>query len=141
MFLKKVLIFIRLLEKHTYETYDPLGIIFLNSLRLVFSHLRKNKFRHNFADTLNASCSCSLETKGTEHPFLRFQNNLSLRTTLMNDLNSINTAIVSLNQNDLLIVILYGDKSFRKETNCKILIASVKFVEDNNVLKNLSFNV
>ena len=141
MFLKKVLIFIRLLEKHTYEIYDPLGIILLNSLRLGFSHLRKNKFRHNFADTLNASCSCSLEAEGTEYPFLRYQNNLSLRTTLMNGLNSINTAIVSLNQNDLLIVILYGDKSFNKETNCKILITSVKFVRDNNVLKNFSFNV
>ena len=34
----------------------------------------------------------------------------------MNDLNIINTAIASLNPIDLLRVILYGDKSFNKET-------------------------
>ena len=53
-----------------------------------------------------------LETEDTEHYFLHCQNNLSLCTALMNDLNSINTAIASLNPNDPLRVILYGDKSF-----------------------------
>ena len=48
----------------------------------------------------------------------------------MNDLNNINTAIASLNPNDLLRVILHGDKSFKKETNCKILTASIKFIKD-----------
>ena len=64
-----------------------------------------------------------------EHYFLHCQNNLSFRTTLMNDLNNINTAIASLNSNDLLRVILYGDESFNKETNCKILTASTKRFE------------
>ena len=48
----------------------------------------------------------------------------------MNYLNNITTAIASLNPNDLLRVILYGDKSFNKETNYKILTASIKFVKD-----------
>ena len=48
----------------------------------------------------------------------------------MNDLNNINTAIALLNPNDFLRVILYGDKSFNRETNCKILTASIKFIED-----------
>ena len=48
----------------------------------------------------------------------------------MNDLNNINSVIVSLHPNDLLRVILYGDKSFNKETNCKILTASIKFMKD-----------
>ena len=56
--------------------------------------------------------------------------NLSFRTTLMNDFNNINTAIASLNPNDLLRVILCGDESFNKETNCKILTASLKFRKD-----------
>ena len=34
----------------------------------------------------------------------------------MNDLNDINTAIASLNVNDLRRVIIYGDESFNKET-------------------------
>ena len=48
----------------------------------------------------------------------------------MNDLNNINTAIASLNSNDLLRGILYGDESFNKETNYKILTASIKFIKD-----------
>ena len=48
----------------------------------------------------------------------------------MNDLNYINTAIASLNSNDLLRVILYSDEMFNKETNCKILTAHIKFIKD-----------
>ena len=48
----------------------------------------------------------------------------------MNDLNNINTAITSLNSNSLHRVILYGDESFNKETNCKILTASTKLIKD-----------
>ena len=39
----------------------------------------------------------------------------------MNDLKNINTAIAPLNPNYLLRENLYGDKSFKKETNRKIL--------------------
>ena len=45
-------------------------------------------------------------------------------------MNDINTAISSFNSNDLLRVILYGDESFNKETNCKILTACMKFIKD-----------
>ena len=48
----------------------------------------------------------------------------------MNDLNNINTAIASLNPKSLLRVILYEDKNFNKETDCKILTASIKFMKD-----------
>ena len=130
MFRKKLLAFIRPLGNDTYGIYDPLGIRLLNRLRLGFSHLREHKFRHNFADTLNPLCSCSLETEDTEHYLLRCQNNLSFRTTLMNGLNNINTAIASLNSSDLLRVIFYGDESFNKETNCKILTVSLKVIKD-----------
>ena len=46
----------------------------------------------------------------------------------MNDLNNVDTTIASFNSNDLLRVVLYGDESFNKETNCKILTASIKFI-------------
>ena len=48
----------------------------------------------------------------------------------MNNLNNINTVIGSSNSNDLLRVIRYSDESFNKETNCKILAASIKFIKD-----------
>ena len=92
MFRKKLLTFIRPLENDTYGIYDPIGVRLLNKLRLGFSHLREHNFKHNLTDTLIPLCLCSLED--TEHWFLRFQNNISFRTTLMNDLNDINTAIL-----------------------------------------------
>ena len=113
-FRKKLLNFIRPVENDTYGIYDPFGVRLLNRLRLGFSHLREHKFRRNFADILNPLCSCSLETEDKKHYFPRCQNNLSFRTALMNDLNNINTAIASLNPNDLLGVILYRGKSFNK---------------------------
>ena len=48
----------------------------------------------------------------------------------MNDLNNINTAIASLNFNDLLRVISYDDESFNNKANRKTLTASIKFIED-----------
>ena len=110
--------------------FDSLGVRLLNRLRLGFIYSREKKFRCNFTDTLNPLCSCYLETEDTEHYFLRCQNNLSLHATLMNDLNNINTAIDYLNPSDLLRVILYGDKNFNKETNSKIITASIKFMKD-----------
>ena len=57
------------------------------------------------------------------------QNNLSARTTLMNELNNISNAINSLNSTDLIRVILYGDKNFDNVTNFKIITATIKFIK------------
>ena len=62
-----------------------------------------------------------LGTEDTEHYFCK---------TPMNNLNYINTAIASLNPNDLLIVIVYRLKGFNKKTNCKILTAIINFIKD-----------
>ena len=115
MFRKKLLTFIKPLEKDSCGIYDPLGVRSIKRLRLSLSHLREHKFRHNFVDTLSLLCSCSIETEDTEHYFLRWQNNLSVRTTLMNDLNNINTSTGSLNSNYFLRMILYGKKSLTKK--------------------------
>ena len=70
-FRKMLLNFTRPIGNSTYKIYDPLGIKLLTRLRLGFSHLSEHKFRHNFADSLNPLCSCSLETESTLHFFLR----------------------------------------------------------------------
>ena len=57
----------------------------------------------------------------------------------MSDLNNVNAAIASLNPNDFLRVILYGDKNFNKETNYKILTASIKFIKDTQYFEKSLF--
>ena len=134
MFRKKPLAFIRPVGNSMYGIYDPFGVKLINRLRLGFSHLREHKFRHTFTfsislDTVNPLCSYTLETENTEHFFLRCQNNLSARTTLMNELNNISNAINSLNSTDLIRVILYGDKNFDNVTYFKIITATIKFIK------------
>ena len=67
------------------KSYDPLGIILLIGLRFGFSHLSEQKFRHNFADSLNPLYSCSLETESTFHFFLRCQDYTTLCRGLIYD--------------------------------------------------------
>ena len=124
-----------------YGIYDPFGVKLINRSRLGFSHLREHKFRHNFADTVNPLSSCPFETENTEHFFLRYQNNLSARKTLMNELNNISNAINSLNSTDLIRVILYGNKHFDNVTNFKITTATSSLLKPRNVLKKLSFKL
>ena len=82
---KRVLPFITSVGNSMYTIYHPFGVRLINRLWLGFSHLRKHKFRHYFADTVNPLCSCTLETENTEHFFLCCQNNLSTRTNLLNE--------------------------------------------------------
>ena len=116
-FPKQLPSFIKPMENKTFSIYDPLGIKLLNRLRVDFSHLNEHKFRHNFADTLNPLCSCSLETETTAHFFLscRYYNNI--RITLKNELNDIDNSITSRQPNELLRIILYGDCKFKNNVN------------------------
>ena len=53
-----------------FSIYHTTGAKLLVRLRLDFTHLRKHKFRHNFHDTLNSLCSCSLEPETTSYYLL-----------------------------------------------------------------------
>ena len=112
-FRKKLLSFTKPTENKTFSIYDPLGIKLFNRLRVDFSHLNEHKFRHNFADTLNPLCSCSLETESTIHFFLRCRYYNNIRMTLMNELNDIDNSITSRQPNELLRIILYCDCKFK----------------------------
>ena len=48
----------------------------------------------------------------------------------MTDLKNINDAIMSLNERDLLHVMLYGSKKFDNNMNMSILTATIKFIKD-----------
>ena len=99
-------------------------------MTLGFSHLSEHKFRHNFGDSLNLLCSCSLETESTLHFFLHCHNYTTLRRALMSNFKIINDAIMSLNESDLLHVTLYGSKNFDNNMNISIITATIKFIKD-----------
>ena len=120
------------MENKTSSIYNPLRIKLLNRLRVDFSHLNEHKFRHNFADTLNPLCSCSLETESTAHFFLRPRYYNYIRITLMNELNDIDNSITLRQPNELLRIILYGDCKFKDNVIKRILIATIQFIKNSN---------
>ena len=138
-FRKMLLNFTRPIGNSTCKIYDPLGIKLRARLRLGFSHLSQHKFRHNFADSLNPLCHCSLEIECALHFFPRCQNYTTLRRALMTDLKNINDAIMSLNESDLLHVMLYGSKKFDNNMNISILTATIKFIKDTERFDQLLF--
>ena len=60
---------IRAVEMKPYHINNSVGIKLLTRLRLSFSLLHENRFRHNFKNTLNFLCSCSTEPATTTHFF------------------------------------------------------------------------
>ena len=131
-FRKKLLSFIKPIENKTFSIYDPLGIKLLNRLRVDFSHLNEHKFRHNFDDTLNPLCSCSLETESMTHFFLHCRYYSNIHITLVNELNDIDNSITSRQTNELLRIILYSDCKFKDDVNKQILIATIQFIKNSN---------
>ena len=70
LFKKGLLAFIRPKPRPVFNIIDSHGLKLLTRLRVNLSHLREHKFRHNFLDTINPLCSCSLETESTDHYLL-----------------------------------------------------------------------
>ena len=57
-FKNAILKFLRPNANPVFSVSDNMGVVYLNRLRVGFSHLREHKFNHNFADTLDPFCSC-----------------------------------------------------------------------------------
>ena len=120
--------FIRTIPNSVFNVVDVYGIKLLTRLRVGLSHLRERKFRHNFQDTINPLCSCSLEIESTSHFFLRCQNFITPRTNLMNELCKLDSNILNLDEISLTKLLLYGDSKYENKVNKKVLLASINFV-------------
>ena len=130
IFRKNLLKLIRPSPNSLYGIHDPLGVKLLTRIRLGLSHLREHKFRHNFQDTVNPLCTCSLEIEDTNHFFLRCQNFSISRTTLLDELNIIEPSLILLNQNEFVKSILFGNPSFSSESNRKILECTINYLKN-----------
>ena len=120
--------FIRPSPNSLFNVSDSLGIKLLTGLRLDLSHLREHKFNHNFQDTINPLCSCSLESESTAHFFLHCQNFTDLRKCLMNELIQIDLCILTLDDKSFMKLLLYGDGRYDSKTNKSIILASINFM-------------
>ena len=67
IFKKSILKFIRPSPNRVYNCHNPKGIKLLTRLSVGLSHLREQKFKHSFQDTLNPICNCSEDIETTSH--------------------------------------------------------------------------
>ena len=66
------------------------------------------RFNHNFSDSINPLCTCSLDIDSTVHYFLHCDYYNSARISLLNDLNSVDRNLLILSDLSLVKVLLYG---------------------------------
>ena len=131
LFCNTLLKFIRPAQRKTFNINDSVGVKLLKRLRLGFSNLRDQKFRHGFRDILDPLCPCSIETEATAHYFLRCHFYNANRSALMNELNEIDSSFSTLNENKFIDLILYGSDKFDDKKNHNILMSTIKFIKDS----------
>ena len=88
------------MQSDIYNIFDPIGLKFLNRLRLDFSHVNEHRFRHNFQDCLNPLCSCSLQIEDTIHYLLHCHHFSQHRIDLINSVKYIFEDFDSLSDNE-----------------------------------------
>ena len=96
-----------------------------------FSHLTEHKFQHNFLDTLNPLCSCSLEIESTCHYLLRCPFYTYLRRALTENITEIIVTIADLSEDKLVKLFLYGDEENSIEVNACILKNTISFLKSS----------
>ena len=128
-FKKLLLKFIRPSPNSLFNVSDSLGIKLLTRLRLGLSYLSEHKFNHNFQDTINPLCPCSLESESTTHFIMRCQNFTDFRKCLMNKPIKIDSCILTLDKTSLTKLLLYIDDRYDCKTN--IILASINFIHSS----------
>ena len=119
---------IRPVPNSLFDACDPHGVKLLTRLRVGLSHLKEQKFRHGFNDTVDPFCPCNMETETVTHFYLRCLNYNNLRFELMNELRKINSSLLQYNEEKLTKTLLYGDKSLSHVINSKIIKLSISFI-------------
>ena len=90
-----------------------------------FSHLRERKFKHNFQDTLNPLCPCSLEAEGKYHFFMHYQIFPNQRNVLFDQLNACNLEILKMSENEIVRILFFDNKSFTKHISLRTITSSI----------------
>ena len=130
LFKKALLKFIRPSAAQVFDVTDYSGLKLLSRLRLKLSHLNERKFRHNFRDTINPLCSCSLEPETTNHLLLHCSFHAIHRKTLFDSVHTIDESIRNLSDDNLVNLLLYGNmKLYNNEQNTFILNTTIRFLK------------
>ena len=93
IFKGRLLQFVRPFENSLFTCHNPIGITYLTTLKLGFSHLCYRKFKHGFLDGLDPLCSCNTVNENTVHYFLQCLNFSTARNTFLNEIAVVDRSI------------------------------------------------
>ena len=119
---------VRPIPEPIYNVHNPVGLKLLTRLRLGLSHLNQHKFNHNFRDCLNPLCSCSLEGESVSRFFLHCHYYSTIRSTLLNELQSIDINLLNQEDDIVLETLLYQSTKFNNNQNFRLLSSSIDFI-------------
>ena len=91
--------------------YNHQGIRLMTRL-LGLSHLRENKFNHNFQNCINPLCSCGMDIESTFHFSLHCPLFDDKKITLLSTLNKTDCKLIEANESSLTEMLLFGNSLF-----------------------------
>ena len=121
---------IRPVKKDTFNVLNPIGIKWLFQIRVELSPLNAHKKQHNFLDTLDDTCQCSLGAETTQHFLLKCPNFSVRRQELFETLYPILSVnnLVDLSDMKMMHLLLYGHKKLKLHENQSVLKATISYI-------------
>ena len=126
---KRLFACIRPKQCNIYNIIDPSGLKLFTRLRVNLSLVREHKFRHNFRNTLNPLCSCSLEIESTSYYLLRCHFFTHIQRIRLDNIIDIIGDISNFSDDELTNLLLYGNKVHNVEVNASILKNTIIFLK------------
>ena len=77
------------MKRSLYDIHDPNGIKWIFQLRVGLSALKSHKKSHNFQDTPDDTCHCTLSAETSHHYLLHCPNFINHRNDLVQAINPV----------------------------------------------------
>ena len=121
-------------KKGFYDIHDPNGIKWIFQIRVGLSPLKSHKKKHNFKDTPNDTCQCSLNAETSNHFFLHCPNFTAQRQILFQTINPLLFAYSMrfLDDKILLDLLLYGHVKLKSDENRSIFKATINYIRSTS---------
>ena len=131
VFKQRLLKLYRPLKKSLFDIYDTFGIKYIFQLRVGLSPLKSHKKSHNFQDTPDDTCHCTLTAETSQHYLLHCPMYNELRRELFQKINPIlmDNNMRFLDDKNLVRLLLYGHDKFTLQSNQSILKATINFIQ------------
>ena len=112
---------------------------YLTRLRVGLSHHKlslPHKFRLNFWDSLNPICNCSKSIESTKHYLLHCSKFNNERQTLLKNVRNVNPNHLSMGEDTLTHLSLYGDNTLMDNTNTFLLSSVIEYIRSTKLFND-----